>query len=275
MPHETFRADPHNHCSAGRRASGGTTEFDVGGIDMGEFFAVLVIAGLGYLEYRRRVVKAAKERAMPASVSEQKKNYLYIGLMLAASSAAALLIGDSTAAETFGFVAGLVGGLALIYKSSTMKDGATAGQDATGARVGIADEIAKFALMREQGVLTDDEFEHQKSQLLAGAQRGVSADLGTPEAHEPEPDPNSPRLPSSLKPLLQEADRAYAEWVDPSDDFFSEGSAESEERIAATLESFMAGARAAGVSQARLVSILRARFERIAGRPFFERVLEA
>jgi hypothetical protein len=138
---------------------------------MGEFFAVLVIAGLGYLEYRRRVVKAAKERAVPVPVSEQKKNYLYIGLMLAVSSAAALLVGDSTTIEVFSFVAGLVGGLALIYKSSTIKVDATDDERATGSRIGIADEVAKFAVMRDQGILTADEFERQKRSLLDNAQR--------------------------------------------------------------------------------------------------------
>lgn len=246
---------------------------------MGEFFAVLVIGVFGYLEYRRRAAKArARAQSEPVSLAEQKKNYLYIGLMLAVSSAAALLIGDSTTIEIFGFVAGLVGGLALIYKSSTMKVDATDGENAPGSRIGIADEVAKFAVMRDQGVLTEDEFEHQKSKLLAGAERGGSANRGssvTAPAYEPESDPNSPRLPSRLKPLLTEADRAYVEWVDPSDAFFSEGSAESEQRIAAALESFMAGATDAGVPQTQLVSILRARYERIAGRPFFEQILEA
>lgn len=176
---------------------------------MGEFFAVLIIGGFGYLEYRRRAAKArARAQSEPLSLAEQKKNYLYIGLMLAVSCAGGLLVSDGTAMEVFELVAGLVGGLALIYKSSTIKVDATDGENALGLRIGIADEVAKYAALRDQGILTDDEFEHQKSKLLSSAELGGSANRVssvTGPAYEQEPQAASAAAGQTPLPSMDDA----------------------------------------------------------------------
>lgn len=79
-------------------------------------------------------------------------------------------------------------------------------------------------------------------------------------------------LPAGLRPLLLEAQNAYADWVSLDGGPFGEDELlEAEATIQRVLGRFVAGATDAGADAEWIASVLRSKFPRASGRDFFER----
>lgn len=180
---------------------------------MGWFAGALIFVGVVYLQYQRLRRRYAKARAaaVSQSPSEQRTNLLIVGLMISVSSVILLAVDRKSGIELATALIGLVGGAALIYKASTIKVDDAAKTNADTARVSIADEIAKLAVIRDEGILAEAEFTQLKAALLDTAQRLPESPAGVSDTAPDsgsEPDSGSIQLPASLRPLLVDLDCA-------------------------------------------------------------------